>query len=714
MRPRNTHDQPPSRPPSLLSRSFRASALVALALAAALAPAAPVAAEAPLSGWGVATWVEADSQAHASQPHVALDEEGFAVAVWHRILPGRVDIWANRFSLEAGWGVPTAIETDNTGDASFPDVAVDPGGNATAVWMQNVSVFSIFANRFEVGRGWGRPVLIEPDDAGHAYYPVVAVDREGNAIAVWAQSDGLQWNIWANRFEPGAGWGIARTIETDNAGFAAWPQVAFDAAGNAVAVWYQSDGTRTNIWANRFVKGSGWGSAQLVERDDGGAATDPQVALDAGGNATAVWSHSDGTRTNIWANRYEPGAGWGTPALLETDNAGFAVRPHVGVDAGGNAVVVWSQSNFFRYSIWSNRFVPGQGWSTRALVETDEAGDAYYPRVTVSPAGEALAVWHQGDGERENIWANRFTPAGGWGTAAPIEIDNQGRALLPRVAGNSRGDAVAVWYQSEGGLESVWANRFVAPDMTAPTLSVDTPAEGLRTNTSSVWVAGRTEPGAQLSVNGLAAAVAADGSYGLRVQLAPGPNLLRVTASDDAGNVASASVNVTYEDPIFDLEARLAAAEAEASAAREEFAVAEAALNASQAELAAARSGWNATQGGLDAALERLAASEARADALEGKLNDTDAELASASTRLYGTENRLMLAEAGLEAADGEIAAARVAANGELSTSVQVAAALASAGLVAGVGAAGLLLWQARRANRKAGAAGEQGGPSKK
>jgi hypothetical protein len=28
--------------------------------------------------------------------------------------------------------------------------------------------------------------------------------------------------------------------------------VAADAAGNAVAVWRQYDGTRYNIWANRF------------------------------------------------------------------------------------------------------------------------------------------------------------------------------------------------------------------------------------------------------------------------------------------------------------------------------------------------------------------------------------------------------------------------------------------------------------------------------
>jgi len=38
------------------------------------------------------------------------------------------------------------------------------------------------------------------------------------------------------------------------------------------AVWYQSDGARDNIRANRFSAGSGaWGTAQAIETDNGEA-----------------------------------------------------------------------------------------------------------------------------------------------------------------------------------------------------------------------------------------------------------------------------------------------------------------------------------------------------------------------------------------------------------------------------------------------------------
>src|SRR3972149_4464477 len=105
----------------------------------------------------------------------------------------------------------------------------------------------------------------------------------------------------ANRYVAGVAWGTPVYVETDDAGNAAYPQVDADTAGNAVAVWHQSDGTRTNIWSNRYAVGTSWGAETLVEIDVA-SARNPQVALDADGNAMAVWS--SGPVGSIWANRY--------------------------------------------------------------------------------------------------------------------------------------------------------------------------------------------------------------------------------------------------------------------------------------------------------------------------------------------------------------------------------------------------------------------------
>ena len=357
------------------------------------------------------------------------------------------------------WSIATLIESD-TGNAGAPQIAFDIKGNGLAVWQQTDGTrYNIWANRYTVGSGWGVAELIETDNAGDAQSPQISIDANGNALAVWSQSDGTRNNIWANRFTIGTGWGVAALIVTGNAGGAQSPQISIDANGNALAVWHQSDGTRFNIWANRYTSGTGWGTAALIETDNAGSATNPQIAFDASGNALAVWTQSDGTRNNIWANRYTSGTGWGTAALIETDNAGDAFDPQIASDASGNALAVWSQFDGTHYNILANRYTAGSGWGAAALIETNNAGNAWGPQIAFDSSGNAIAVWNQSDGTRFNIWANRHS-AGLWVTAALIETNNAGDALDPQIAFNANGNAIAVWYQYDGTRNNIWVNRF--------------------------------------------------------------------------------------------------------------------------------------------------------------------------------------------------------------------------------------------------------------
>ncbi len=67
-------------------------------------------------------------------------------------------------------------------------------------------------------------------------------------------------------------WGTDELIETNNAGSAYTPKTAMDAAGNAMAVWVQHDGTRYNVWANRYDVALGkWDEAELIETNPGEA-----------------------------------------------------------------------------------------------------------------------------------------------------------------------------------------------------------------------------------------------------------------------------------------------------------------------------------------------------------------------------------------------------------------------------------------------------------
>jgi len=403
--------------------------------------------------WNGAALIEHDDAGDATAPQVAADGNGNAVAVWAQSDGSFIHIRANRYVAGSGWLTPIRIDSDNSNDAASPQIDMDGSGNAVVVWTQNAKIWT---NRYTAGVGWGVATSISIGGTS-VDAPQITVDSNGDAVAVWQQLDSAQ-NVWANHYLAGWGWGTATTI-SDGTGNATAPQAATDTSGNAVAVWTQFDGTRDNIMANRYLAGSGWGTAALIETDNNGAAK-PQVSVTADGNAIAVWQQSDGTRTNIWANRYTAGSGWDVAALIEHDNAGPAIDPQVAVDGLGDAVAIWTQADGIHNNIWANRYAADNAWGTPALVESDNSGDAALPQIAVGANGNAVAVWQQSDSTRTNIWSNRYTAGANWDTATLIETDNVGDAQLPHIAVGGNDQAVAVWEQYDGARYNIQANLY--------------------------------------------------------------------------------------------------------------------------------------------------------------------------------------------------------------------------------------------------------------
>jgi hypothetical protein len=409
-----------------------------------------------VEGWGDAELIDAED-GNANIPQVAMDRDGNAIAVWFQFDGTRNNIWSNRYVVGVGWGDAQLIETDDA-NAEHPQVAMNGDGDAVAVWRQFDGYHNnIWSNRYIVGDGWGDALIIGLDPimpAGDADWPQVAMDGDGNAVAVWQVWMGTQQSIWSNQYVVGDGWYYAWPIEYDHAD-ARSPQVAMDGDGNAVAVWHQWDGK--NIWSSRYVVGDDWGDwgdAELIETGDGDAYS-PEVAVDEDGNAIAVWRQWDGTNSNIWSNRYDVVDGcWGDAQPIETD-VEVAYSPQVAIDGEGNAIAVWEQS----ISIWSNRYVVGEGWGLAQPIETDDMSAAEFPQVAMDGKGNAIAVWRQLDDPSPSIWSNRYVVGVGWGLATLIETEDE-EAVCPQVAMDANGNAVAVWQQYDGATWNIWSNRF--------------------------------------------------------------------------------------------------------------------------------------------------------------------------------------------------------------------------------------------------------------
>lgn len=358
------------------------------------------------------------------------------------------------------WKVAQHVEI-NDGDALFPNIAIDGSGNAIAVWHQHDGVRNnIWSNYYTVGVGWGVTQMIESDNSGSAGYPKIVIDSSGNAIAVWSQDDGVRSNIWSNRYSPDGGWGTAQKIESVDSGSTSSPQIAIDSSGNAITVWSQHDGTRYDIWSNRYSPDNGWGIAQKIENLDTGSASTPRIAIDRSGHALAVWSQYDGVGQNIWLNRYSLDSGWGTAQKIQNDDTGMASgNPEVAIDSSGNALIVWEQSDDVFSSIWSIRYTVGSGLGTAQMIQSENIGSAYDTEVAIDSNGNALVVWTQEDPQK-NVWSNRYTIGVGWGIAQKIEDDDMGLAHNPKIAIDNSGHALVVWFQHDGVFYNIMSNRF--------------------------------------------------------------------------------------------------------------------------------------------------------------------------------------------------------------------------------------------------------------
>lgn len=86
-----------------------------------------------------------------------------------------------------------------------------------------------------------------------------------------------------------------------------------------------------------------------------------------------------------------------------------------------------------------------------------------------------------------------------------------------------------------------WESR---DSMLGPFLAIASPSDGLATSDPSVLVAGRTEPGVQVFVNGREAAVAEDGEFSHSVPLNEEATPLAVLARDAEGRETVASLKV--------------------------------------------------------------------------------------------------------------------------------------------------------------------------
>jgi hypothetical protein len=360
--------------------------------------------------WATAATID-NPVGNATQPQIAITPSGVAVAAFSQSAAnnsGTADVFAARF--DTAWGTPKILNSAIVGVNSVdPQVAVGPDDAATVVFAQSDGVRGSRArvvSSSAAGAWGGSPVVV--GDV-FAFTPQVAVAANGQAVMTWQQVTGtLGYAYWASR-NIGAGWGTPARISviSKNLGFI---RVAADGHGNAIAVWQDKSNSRQTVFASRLDAASGiWSAAQPLN-DGTKNAYVPQLAVDGTGTVMVVWYEaSDGAQANgivdvgVVANRFIAGtATWSGPVAVQPQGAPAGQDQTVAVDAAGNAIAVWLQptpGNGAHFELWGAPFTAvGAAWGAPLKLMTDAAAYALIgsdPKVALDANGDAVVVWFQ-------------------------------------------------------------------------------------------------------------------------------------------------------------------------------------------------------------------------------------------------------------------------------------------------------------------------------
>jgi hypothetical protein len=372
-----------------------------------------------------------------STPRIASDGAGDILAIWREVDGDTSAIRAAFRPAGESWGSAQRISTPALATES-PRVAMDKAGNALAVWQRSSGHDSVVQAAVRPAGG----VWSEPEDLsgpGEVAFNADVAAKAGRMIAVWTVLRERRTVVVSSSRTVAGSWAPVQTI-SGPVGNTSAAVVAVDDHGAAVASWRWSDGAFLVVQAAVRSKDGLW-SAPEVLSGPGRSASLPQVAMDASGDAIVAWLRNNGSWTAAQV-AYRTAAGdWEAMHNL-SERGGNARRLDLAMNSRGDAVVLWTQTKLRAGAdLWSSfRPAGSRRWSRAPLTATWYGLDG---RVALDEQGNATAIW-----AGSNTISASFKPVGEAWQDDYLLSGYDFPTAQPAVTTQRPENATAVWVRS--------------------------------------------------------------------------------------------------------------------------------------------------------------------------------------------------------------------------------------------------------------------------
>jgi hypothetical protein len=433
------------------------ASLVAMLLVGAAAPTSAVAA------WTAPQVLSAPGQDADSQ-QVAIDSQGTAVFVWRRFDGANWRIQARARSA-AGTLSPVQTLSAPGGSASGPQVAVDADGIAVFTWRQLEGPSGRIQTRARSANGTLSSVQYISASGQDARYPQVAFDADGDAVFAWQRFDGAKQRIQTRARSVTGGLSPVQTLSAAGQN-ARHPQVAIAPDGKALFTWGRfvptSQQCCERIEARARSAGGALSPVQTLSPPPGPRqdAYYPQVGVDANGKALFSWQFVDSSDLRDFTTiqfRTRTAAGALSPVRsLAADE--YVGGPEMAVNGAGDAVFAWDEADYATYPEAVLQARSRTGALSRVYL-TRSAGDqaGFRPRVGLDGTGQAVIAWDRYVCDEINCGIDAGTAVqvrSASGVLSPLHTLSS-TGFSPQVGVNGGGDAVVTWKDHSDGTNAV-------------------------------------------------------------------------------------------------------------------------------------------------------------------------------------------------------------------------------------------------------------------
>ncbi len=283
----------------------------------------------------------------ASTARIAMDPAGDAFVVWSSSDGASARIQGRTITAGGVLGATRNL-SQGPGMSTSPQVAVSADGHALVAWqLDDGTTNRVQARRLALD-GTRGPLRNVSAAAVDASAPEVAVDPDGDAVLTWISPNGIHSSVMVRQMS--ADDVLGSKIHAISGFGSVGPgsgRVALDADGNAVVLWHHAGNPGASEYVRiRRLSASGvlssirgLGDADVVQ--SGG------IAVSADGALVAVWEEWEThlNATVLWVRHLNADGSLGRRRSLATTTGASPMSPAVSGAPGGATQVTWMQQD---------------------------------------------------------------------------------------------------------------------------------------------------------------------------------------------------------------------------------------------------------------------------------------------------------------------------------------------------------------------------------